>query len=163
MKESVQLSAEYAARHFLGVSPGRGPPTPQKSESIFSTFFAALNLAVIDTVMGHVNAHIDCHLMSCDASLYVSSGEPILASALQECVEIMATLQHTTARRTHSTTHAHTNINDRHTNTATDTQNKACTSRSMEGRRRRCACPCRRCQSGRLHRPRVPCWRDRKA
>ena len=62
MKESVQLPAEYAARHFLGVSTGRGPPTPQKSESIFSTFFAALNLAVIDTVMGHVNAHIDCHL-----------------------------------------------------------------------------------------------------
>ena len=54
----------------------------------------------------------------------MSSGEPILASALQECVEIMATLQHTTARRTHSTTHAHTNMNDRHTNTASDTQKK---------------------------------------
>ena len=45
-----------------------------------STFFAALNSAVIDTVMGHVNVHIDCHLMNCDASLCVSSGEPALGA-----------------------------------------------------------------------------------
>ena len=53
--------------------------------------------------------------------------------ALQECVEIMATLQHTTARITRSTTDVHTNINNRHTNTATHRKNKTCTSRQHGG------------------------------
>ena len=51
----------------------KGPPTPQKMESIFSVFFAALNSAVIDTVMGQANLHIDSRLMSCYASLYRAS------------------------------------------------------------------------------------------
>ena len=33
---------------------------------------------MIDNVIGHMNVHIDCHLISCDASLSVSSGEPTL-------------------------------------------------------------------------------------
>ena len=41
------------------------------------------------------------------------------SKALQGSVEIMATLQHTTARITHKTTHVHTNINNLHTNRAT--------------------------------------------
>ena len=36
-------------------------------------FFAALNLPVIDTVVGHVNVHTDCNLISCYASLYRAS------------------------------------------------------------------------------------------
>ena len=46
-----QYSVENAARHFSVFPPGRGPPTPQKLESIFRHFFAALNLAEIDTVI----------------------------------------------------------------------------------------------------------------
>ena len=38
------------------------------------------NLAVIDTVMGHVSVHVDSHFISCYASLCVSSGEPTLAA-----------------------------------------------------------------------------------
>ena len=45
------------------------PHQPSEVGVLFSAFFAALNLAVIDTVMGHVNVHIDCHLISCYASL----------------------------------------------------------------------------------------------
>ena len=56
----------------------RSPPTPQKLESIFRQFFEALNLAVIDTVMGHENVHMDRDLISCYASLYRASGEPAL-------------------------------------------------------------------------------------
>ena len=70
-----------------GFCPASGPPTPQKLWSIFSAFFAALKLAVIDTVMEHANVHTDCHLISCYASLYVSIVKP-----LQDCVEFMATL-----------------------------------------------------------------------
>ena len=55
-------------------------PSQPAAEFHSSTFFAALNSAVIDTVMGHVNVHIDCHLMNCDASLCVSSGEPALGA-----------------------------------------------------------------------------------
>ena len=51
-------SEEYAARHFFMVFlPVKGPPTPQKLESIFSTFFATLNSAVIDTVLGRKCPH----------------------------------------------------------------------------------------------------------
>ena len=53
-------SAEYAARHFGRFLPRKEPPTLQKLESFFFfAFLAALNSAVIDTVMGHVNVHID--------------------------------------------------------------------------------------------------------
>ena len=41
------------------------------------------------------------------------------AKALQECVEMMATLYHTTARTTRSTTDVHTNINQLQTHRAT--------------------------------------------
>ena len=41
--------------------------------SPFFGIFAAVNWAVIDTVMAHVNVHIDCHLISCYASLYQAS------------------------------------------------------------------------------------------
>ena len=44
--------------------PFWGPPTPQKLVHFF-VFFAALNLAVICNVMGHVNVLTDCHLRSC--------------------------------------------------------------------------------------------------
>ena len=35
---------------------------------------------MIDTVTGHVNVHMDCHLTSCYASKFVSSGEPTLGT-----------------------------------------------------------------------------------
>ena len=41
--------------------------------------FSALNLVVIDPVIGHVTVHMNCHLICCHASLYVSSGEATLA------------------------------------------------------------------------------------
>ena len=46
---------------------------PSEVGVLFSTFFQELNLAVIDTVMGHVNVHMDCHLISCYESLYRAS------------------------------------------------------------------------------------------
>ena len=49
------------------------PPTPQKLECISRHFPQLFNLAVTDTVVGHVNVHIDCHLISCHASLYRAS------------------------------------------------------------------------------------------
>ena len=45
---------------------------------------------------------------------------------------MLATLSHTTARITRSTTHVHTNINNKDTNTATNHKDKTCTGRSME-------------------------------
>ena len=58
------------------------PPKPTNPSEVGVHFSAFLqfffNLAVIDTVMGHVNVHIDHHLTSCNASLYRASGEPTL-------------------------------------------------------------------------------------
>ena len=43
-------------RDFL---PSRGPPTPQKLECKMSAFLSALNLAVIGSLVIHVNVHKD--------------------------------------------------------------------------------------------------------
>ena len=78
---------------------------------------------MIDTVLGHVNVHIDCHLRSCHASLYVPGGEPTLeADVCQGASRMLRNYGDAaahTARRTRSTTHAHTNINNLHTSRAT--------------------------------------------
>ena len=55
---SARISEEYAARHFLGCSPRRRPANTSEVGVHFFDIFAALNLAVIDTVMGHVNVHM---------------------------------------------------------------------------------------------------------
>ena len=56
----------------------------------------------------------------------------VATEALQECVVIMATLQHTTARTTRRITHMHTNIDSLHTNLSNAPQKQSRTSRSME-------------------------------
>ena len=66
-------NCEDAVRHFPGFSPAWSPPIPQKLESNFSAFFAALNLAVIGSLVKHVNVHIGCHL-------FVSIGESTLGA-----------------------------------------------------------------------------------
>ena len=70
----------YAARHFGTFLPRKGPANPSEVGVHFFDIFAALDSAVIDTVMGHVNVHIDCHLITCDASLCVSTCEQTLAA-----------------------------------------------------------------------------------
>ena len=69
---SLGGSEEYAAWHFERLLLLKTSP-PLRNWSSFFSIFAALNLAVLDTVMGHVNVHIDCHLISCYASLYRAS------------------------------------------------------------------------------------------
>ena len=59
--------------------------------------------------------------------------------ALQECVEFLATLQHTAARTTRSTTHAHTNINNLHTQSNAPQKQNTHQVQHGGGRRRRCA------------------------
>ena len=61
----MHTSAKYAARHlFKHFRSLRARQGHQKLESIFSTLCAALNLAVIGTIMGHANVVMDCHLIS---------------------------------------------------------------------------------------------------
>ena len=55
----IRHSAEFAARHFGKFFLRQEPAITSEVGVHFSAFFAALNLAVIDTVMGHVNVHID--------------------------------------------------------------------------------------------------------
>ena len=129
-------SEEYAARHFGRFLPRKTPLSPSEVGALFFFFFsafcAALNLAVIDTVMGHENAHTDCHF---DKLLRVA-----VPSQLRVSLHVRrpprrfknATLQHTTARTRRRTTHIHTNITNRHTNAARHSKNKTCASRSTE-------------------------------
>ena len=87
-RPNVQPASGVRCEALSGPSPGRGPPTPQKLESFFR-LFAALNLAVIGSLVIHVNVHIDCHLISCCASLYVSSGERTLSADIRQSAPIM--------------------------------------------------------------------------
>ena len=57
--ESGQNSAEYAVRHFP-VSSSANPC----EESKFSAFFAALNVAVIGSLVVHVNVQIERTLIN---------------------------------------------------------------------------------------------------
>ena len=153
LKSSRSISAEYAARHFGRFPHPHSQPTNSSEVGVrFFGIFAAVNLAVIDTVMAHVNVHIDCHLMSCHAfavpgQLRVSFFAWRFPKALQECVEIMATRQHHSTHNTqdHTHTYQHQQLAHKQCNTP---QNLSRTSRSMEeGRRRRCAWrPCPECQ-----------------
>ena len=111
----MYCSAEYAKRHFFRFFPWR-PVNPSEVGVNFFDIFC-------DTVLGHVNVHIDCHLRSCHASLYVPGGEPTLeADVCQGASRMLRNYGDAaahTARRTRSTTHAHTNINNLHTSRAT--------------------------------------------
>ena len=107
-------SAEYTARHFGRFSPRLGPATPSEVGVHFSAFVAALNLAVIDTVMGYVNVHIDYHLISCYASLYRASGEATLA------VDVCQSASRT--RRNYGGAAAHHNTHIPASTTSTPTQ-----------------------------------------
>ena len=87
-----QSAAEYAARHFGRFLPRKGRQ-PLRSWSPFFGIFAALNLAVIDTVMGHINAYRDCRLISCyAASLYRASGDDTIEdeSNLERSVPVIS-------------------------------------------------------------------------
>ena len=102
-----------------GFCPARGPP-PLRSWSPFFCNFCSFEFnRDIDTVMGHASVHIDCHLISC-----TRVGAP---EALQECVEITATLQHTTARTTRRTTHTYIPTS------ATDTPTEQHTTKTKHG------------------------------
>ena len=145
-KEREHLSAEYAARHFLGFSPGWGPPPPQKLESIFSTF-AALNLAVIDTVMGHVNVHMDFHLISCYASLYRASSGLVYtrggsrgASRMRRNYGDAAAHHSTCDTQQHRRTYQHQQQAHRRSNTPQKATHAPAAAWRWEGRRR---CTCR--------------------
>ena len=65
LKTNAEIFKAHAERErgtLEGFSPAKGPPT-LGSWSPFSAIFAALNLAVIDTVMDHVNVHVDYQLL----------------------------------------------------------------------------------------------------
>ena len=82
----IHILVRATVVHAIPQTPGwllpRKGPANLSEVGVFFFFgiFAASNLPMIDTVMGHVNVHKDCHLTSCHASLYVSSGEPTLAA-----------------------------------------------------------------------------------
>ena len=116
--------------------PARGPPLPMKLESIFRIFFEALNLAVIDTIMGHVNVHIDCDLISCYASLYRAGGEPTFAADVFQSASRKrrnygdVAAHHSTQNTQHHTnTYQHQQLTHKQSNAP---QNRSRASRSME-------------------------------
>ena len=111
---------ECAARHVARFMSLSEPTNPSEVGVLLFRFFSALNFAVINTGTRDVNVDIDCHLSLCCASLYVSTSKPTLAADVRQSASRIrrnvATLQHTTAR---STTHIHTNSNNRHAHRAT--------------------------------------------
>ena len=120
-------------------------PEPTNSEVPGHTFtflvnrsLVSENSAVIDTVMRHVNVHIDCHLISCCASLYRASGEPTLAADV--CQSASRTRRNCGDAVAHHRAH----------NTMHQPQHGG------GWRRRFCVAPVPRCQSDRLHKPQVP-------
>ena len=121
-----------------------GPANPQKLESIFSVFFAALNLAVITNVMGHANVHTDCHLISCYASLYRASGEPTLVIDVCQSAASMrrnyfdAAAHHST-HNTQDHTHAYQHQQQAHQQSNTPQKQNMHQAQHGGGRRRRCA------------------------
>ena len=146
-----------------------GTANPSEVGVFFRYFFAALNLAVIDTVMGHVNVHIDCHLIICYASLCSSQGQFIRVAARSRGSSRMrrnhgnAAAHHSTHNTQH---HTHTCQHQQQAHQQRNTPQKQNTHQAKHRgarRRRRCACLCRRCQSGGQHRLRVPCCEHRTA
>ena len=103
-----------------GLCHSVSPTTPSEVGVLLFRFFSALSFEVINTVTRDVNVDIDCHLSLCCTSLYVSTNKPTLAADVRQSASRirrnMVTLQHTTAR---STTHIHTNSNNRHAHRAT--------------------------------------------
>ena len=135
--QDLCLSAEYAARTKGFFCPYRGPPPPQKLESLFRYFFAALIFAVIGNVVGHVSVHTECHLISCYAALYRASGEPTLvidvcqsASRIRRNYGDAAAHHSTHNTQDHTRTYQHQRQAHQHSNAS---QNNTRTSRSMEG------------------------------
>ena len=125
-----------------------GTANPQKLESMFSVFFAALNFTVIGNVMGHANVYTDCRLISCYASLCRASGERTLAADVCQTASRMRRICGDAAA--HQSTHNtqdHTYTPKSTTSTPTEQHTTKPSTRQPQhggGRRRRCAwrlCP----------------------
>ena len=97
MRGLTHGSAEHAVRHFGRCLPLKTPPPPLKLESIFLGIFCSFEFSRYR----HCHGTRKCpHRLSSDKLLRVAVR--IQWQALQECVEIMATLHNTQHRtRTH--------------------------------------------------------------
>ena len=107
----THCSEENSARHFGRFLPRKGPANPSEVGVHVSAFFAALNLAIIETVIKHVNVHIEGHLISCYASLYRASlGSVYTRGGFRGASKMRRNNGDAAAHlsTTHRTTHTHT-------------------------------------------------------
>ena len=164
----------------LNFSHSRDPPTPQKLESICSTFLPALHSPVTDTVMRDVNVDIDRHLISFYAS---APGEDQLARvtdpvALQQCAETWRKtflkerpgrdcqcdvhVGHQTwcLQQRHSCTHTHARTNTQTYHTHTHTQATATTRTHHPDTHSVSSAQCSGCQGDRFQTKRAQSERD---
>ena len=162
--ESVSSTASQKGNMFRGIRCAalwevflrNGPANPSEVGVYFSAFFAALNLAVIDTVMGHVNVHIDCKLfrVAVPSQLSVSLHAWPLPRRFKNASKLWrrcSTPQHAQ----HARPHAYIPTSPTGTPTQQHTT-KTITHQPQHGGRRRFAWrPCPECQIDMPRRPRV--------